>query len=149
MAYCTKTDLLYKVDEDILIQLTDDDDTGSVDDAIVSEAIAEADAVINGYCGTKYDVPFSDVPVIVKKWSGDIAIYNLYCRRRGVPEDVITRYSAAIDALKDVSKGLVTLGVLDPGVDTDDGPEASTSNDDRMFTMGRPSLGTSGTLDKF
>ena len=46
MAYCTQADILEQLDEDILIQLTDDDDLGAVDADMVTRAIADADALI-------------------------------------------------------------------------------------------------------
>ena len=87
MAYCTQSDLLEQISEDDMIQLTDDADAGNVDDDVVTRAIADADAEIDSYCGTKYDVPFSTVPVMVRKLSVDMSIYNLYARRQGAPED--------------------------------------------------------------
>lgn len=149
MSYSAKTDILEQLDEDILIQLTDDADAGSVDDDAVTRAIANADAVIDGYCGTRYDVPFSTTPDIVRMWSVDIAIYNLYGRRRGAPDDVAKRNGDAIAALKDVANGKFTLAGTTPASDSDFGPEATTSKDDRIFTTGRDSDGTTGSLDNY
>ena len=149
MAYCTKADILEQLEEDILIQLTDDDDAGDVDDDKVTRAIADADAEIDSYCGTKYEVPFSPVPVMVRKYSVDIAIYNLYARRRGAPEDRKERYDDAISFLKDVSKGIATLGGDAPSGDDESGPEATTVKSDRVFSRGRDSDSSTGTLDNY
>ena len=134
MAYCAKSDILEQMDEDVLIQLTDDDDTGAVVDAKITRAIVNADAEIDSYCGTKYTVPFTTVPAIILMVSVDIAIYNLYARRRGATESVKERYDDRIAFLKDVSKGLATLGEDDPdGVPSSaDYPEISSS--DRIFS---------------
>ena len=149
MAYCTQSDLLEQISEDDMIQLTDDADAGNVDDDVVTRAIADADAEIDSYCGTKYDVPFSTVPVMVRKLSVDMSIYNLYARRQGAPEDRKGRYDAAIRYLKDVAKGIVSLGGDAPSHDDDTGPESTTSKEDRVFTRGRTSDSTSGTLDNY
>jgi phage gp36-like protein len=114
MAYCTQDDLLKKIDYDTLVQLTDDHNTGGIVAAIVTEAIADADAEIDGYCGRRHPVPFSTVPAIIKKHSVTIAIKNLYARRRGAPENRRQDYDDAIAFLKDVAKGIVTLGEDDP-----------------------------------
>ena len=149
MAYCTKTDILEQIEEDVLIQLTDDDDAGVVDEGKVTRAIADADAEIDSYCGTKYDVPFSTVPVMIRKMSVDISIYNLYARRRGAPDDRKKRYDAAISFLKDVSRGIASLGGDGPSADDDSGPEATTVKSDRVFSRGRVSDSSTGSLDNY
>ena len=136
MAYCTKSDILEQLDEDDLIQLTDDTDAGTVDDDKVDRAIADADAEIDSYCGTRYTVPFATVPDIVRKYSVDIAIFNLYARRHGVPEDRQKRYDNAIRFFRDVATNKASLGENDPdGNPPDsDAPQMSTDNPERIFT---------------
>jgi phage gp36-like protein len=149
MAYCTQDDILEQIDEDDLIGLTDDDDAGEVDDDKVTRAIADADAEIDSYCGTRYDLPFSPVPVMVRKLSVDIAIYNLYARRRGAPDDRRQRYDNAVRILRDISRGLISLGADGPSVDDDAGPEATTTKSDRIFSTGRTSDSSTGSLDNY
>jgi len=149
MAYCTKTDILEQLEEDVLIQLTDDEDAGIVDDDKVTRAIVDADAEIDSYCGTKYDVPFTTAPAMIRKMSVDITIYNLYARRRGAPEDRKERYDDAISFLKDISKGIASLGGDGPSADDDSGPEATTVKSDRVFSRGRNSDSTTGSLDNY
>ena len=149
MAYCIQADLLEQISEDELIQLTDDAGAGTVDTSVVDRAISDADAEIDSYCATRYNVPFSPVPVMVRKTSVDIAIYNLFARRRGAPEDRQERYDNAIRWLKDVSRGLVSLGANAPVTDDDAGPAASTDKSDRIFSSGKQSDDSSGTLDGY
>lgn len=149
MAYSLQADLLEQISEDKLTQLTDDDDTGSIDSDVITRAIADADAEIDGYAGTLYDVPFSPVPVSIRKRSVDIAIYNLYARRKGAPEDRRIRYNDAIRFLKDLSKGIVTVGADGPAVDADGRPEATTTKSDRIFSVGRDSDSSVGSLDNY
>jgi phage gp36-like protein len=136
MAYCTQADIELAISDDVLTQLTDDDNAGSADAEVVAQAIATADAEIDGYCAAKYAVPFATVPAIVKALSIEISVYYLY-KRRSVPEKIEKAYEKAIARLKDISRGLLTLGVDPP-------PAASTSADsaecnktasDRIFTM--------------
>jgi len=149
VSYCTQSDLLEQIDEDVLIQLTDDHDAGSVDSGVVTRAVADADAEIDAYCGTRYELPFSPVPAMVRKLSVDIAVYNLYARRKGVPEDRQKRYDSAVRFLRDVSNGKATLGGDAPAQDSDSGPEATTVKSDRIFSKGRSSDSSSGTLDNY
>lgn len=111
MAYCTLDDLKDQIPENELIQLTDDSGSDSVDMDKIDAAIASADALIDGYCGKHYSVPFSPTPPIIHDFSVIIAIYKLFARRQGAPEDRRTRYKDAVDFLKGVAKGENTLGV--------------------------------------
>ena len=150
MAYSEKADILEQITDEELIQLTDDSGIGSVDDGVVSRAIADADAEIDSYCATRYSVPFSGVPVMIRKLSVDIALYHLYSRRQlVVPEERKDRYNAAIRYLRDVAKGIVSLGGDAPAQDTDGGPGATTSKSDRVFSRGRDSDSSTGTLDNY
>ena len=80
MAYCVQSDLTEAIHEDVLVDLTDDDNLGVVDASRVERAIADADAEINAYCGVRYSVPFDTTPALIRKLSVDIALY---------PEDVV------------------------------------------------------------
>lgn len=136
MAYCTKSDILEQIEEDILIDLTDDDDVGSVDEDKVTRAIADADAEIDSYCGTRRPVPFTTVPDIVRKLSVEFAIVNLYARRKGIPKSRQKRYDNGIRFLRDVSKGDASLGADDPDGSPPDtnAPQMSSSNPARIFS---------------
>ena len=115
---------------------------------MVTRATADADAEINSYCASHYEVPFSTAPAIVRKLSVDIAIYNLYARRKGAPDDRKQRYDSAVRFLRDISAGKASLGSIEPD-DSDGGPEATTVKSDRTFTMGKLSDGSVGTLDNY
>lgn len=149
MSYCTQSDLLEQISESKLIQLTDDADIGSIDADVITRAIADADAEIDGYAAVRYDVPFSPVPVSIRKRSVDITIYNLYARRSGAPEDRRIRYNDAIRFLKDLSKGIVAIGSDGPVIDSDGGPEATPPKSDRIFTQGRSSDSSTGSMDNY
>jgi phage gp36-like protein len=111
MTYCTKQDLIDRFGEKELTQLTDRTNTPAsvIDDAVVSRAIADADALIDGYVGKAYSLPLAEVPPTLVKLSADIARYFLHSR--GVEKDspVQRAYDQAIGFLRDVSKGLVKL----------------------------------------
>lgn len=136
MAYADLDDLKEQISEAKLIQLTDDDDAGVVDTGATTRAVADADALIDGYCGARHSVPFSTVPDIVRKFSVDIAIYYLYGRRSGAPEDVRQRFDDAVAFLKGVARGQYSLGTDDPEGSPPDStaPEMSDDNPDRIFS---------------
>lgn len=135
MPYATQADILLQLDEEVLIGLTDDAGVGSVNAATVTRAISDADAEIDAYCGTRYDVPFSAATPIIRKLSVDIAIYNLFIRRQTAPDERKERYDNAVRFLKDVSKGAASLGENEPEAADDDGPRASRAASDRIFSQ--------------
>ena len=122
MAYSTQDDILNQLDEDTLIQLTDDEGTGAVDTDVVTRAIADADATIDAYCQGRYLVPLDPVPGKIRQISVDIAVYNLFSRRRGAPDDRKDRNKEAIRFLERVAEGKIGLGVQP-------NPEAPGEND--------------------
>lgn len=126
MAYCTKADILDLLTEEQLIGLTDDHGVGRVDDAKVVKAIADADAEIDGYAGERYSLPFSPVPLIVRKLSVDISIYNLYARRQGAPEERRQRYDNSSKLLREIAAGRVTLGATPPAEANSETPDVSS-----------------------
>jgi phage gp36-like protein len=81
----------------------------------------------------------------------DVAIYNLHTRRAvlKVPEERQKRYNNAIRFLRDISKGLISLGADAPAEPDDGLPQATTTNADRIFTTGKGSAGSAGSLDGY
>ena len=139
MAYSVKDDVLEQMDEDILLQLTDDHDTGVVDDDKVTRAIADADASIDTYCQGRYSIPLSPVPDKIRQVSVDISIYNLYSRRGDtVPENRKDRHKEALRFLEKVSEGKISLGSSTPA-ETTTTDTANIDYNDRIFTRGKMS----------
>lgn len=136
MPYCTLDDIKKLIPEEALIQLTDDEGLGSVNQARIEEAVVQADAEIDSYCGSRYSVPFDTVPEVVKKLSVDIAVYNLYSRRvEEAPAVRAERYRNAIRQLEGISKGVISLGI-DPGpsASADGRAETNKPTGDQVFT---------------
>ena len=87
-------------------------------DAQLTDAIAEADALIDGYIGGYYAVPVTAVagaiPHPVDLWSRTIAAYLASCTYRGSldfadTDPIARRYKDVLQALKDVSAGRLRL----------------------------------------
>lgn len=105
----------------------------AVDQAKVTEAIADADALIDSYCGAVTEVPFATVPPVIKKHSVTIAIYNLYTRRGAAPELVRKNYEDVISHLKLIGKGDAVLPPVTASEVTG-GNEVNIAGNDRIFT---------------
>lgn len=115
MTYCAQDDILEQVQENVLINLTDDNDAGVVDSTIIARAIEDAGAMIDAYCQRRYTVPLSPVPPMIRRLAVDLAIYNLYSRRDLMPPKVREdRQQAAVRFLEKASAGQIDLGAATP-----------------------------------
>ena len=134
MAYCTIDDIRDQLDEKKLVQLTDDNQTGAVDEDRVTKAVTDADATIDAYCQSRYTVPLTPVPAKINAVSVDLAVYNLYSRRDDtIPELRKDRYKESIRFLEKVSEGKIELGAAAPAR-TNTGNTVDITYNDRIFT---------------
>jgi phage gp36-like protein len=136
MSYCTEDDLKKKIDEAVLIQLTDTTNSDQIDSAKVDRAIRDADALIDSYASKMYKAPMNPVPHLVCELSATLAIHNLH-RFRSIESPVWSEAGEkAIELLTQVSKGLVTLeGAIQEPKAADDVSSTSTfSAQDRRFS---------------
>lgn len=136
MPYSTVDDMKKMLPEDLIVQLTDDEATGSINQARVDEAISQADADIDSYCGERYGVPFTSAPDIIKKLSVDIAIYNLYSRLvRDMPDVRAERYRSSVKQLEAIAKGNISLGADPaPKAHSEGRAETNRQSDENVFT---------------
>jgi phage gp36-like protein len=131
--YCAKADILGEISEEELIGLTDDEQTGLVNDSRVTEAITRADDLIDSYCGQVAEVPFATIPGVIKQHSKTMVIYFLFARRSAVPENRRKDYDDALAHLKAIAKGDASLPPI-TAADVTGGNEVSISSEERIFT---------------
>lgn len=136
MAYSTKTDILKKITDPELAQLTSE--TGVTDDAVVTECIAEADAEIDSYAGRKYAVPMSPVPDRVRNLSIDITLFKAASRRAfklgGISDAIRQLYEDALSFLKDIAAGRAVIdGAVTPA-ENKGRTGGKFSSNDRIFS---------------
>jgi phage gp36-like protein len=145
MGYCTEEDILKLLPEAQLLRLTDDENTGSVNDERVTEAIDSAANEIDTYLGSRYELPLSSTPPILLKMNVDIAIYNLYSRvKEQTPETRKDRYDNAIKFLKNVAEGKISLGTQPPP----DPPDEDNYEGKSQVSV-RTKVFDSTTMDKY
>lgn len=97
--YTTRAVLVAAYGERELIQLTDRARTGAIDDAILTQAIGEAGAEIDGWlaaAGVPHPYPASHP--LLRQYAGDIARYRLYTH--APPEHIRRRYEDAVAWLR-------------------------------------------------
>jgi phage gp36-like protein len=143
MAYCTQSDISPGKLSTVQLKKLTSEDGQSVVDAVVTQAISEADSDIDSYAGRRYVVPMSPVPAKVKQLSVAIAVYKLHEKRIAVfggtiPESIRAMFDDAIAFLKDVAKGIAVIdGAIVPTGNADR-TGGSFSASDRVF--GKDSL---------
>lgn len=136
MAYSSLPDLKDQITEERLIQLTDDESLGSINDARITKAIAAADALIDSYIRGNHTVPLTPTTDRIRQVSVDLATYFLYKRRREVdmPEDLVKDYDRQVSFLKDVQSGKVLLDTPTAPPNIGGMFKANKTADSRVFT---------------
>lgn len=113
MSYITKQGMVDAIGASELMQLTDDDRSGAIDDDVVNKAITHAESTFESYARRRYALP---VPATqkVKSVCIDLAVNWLKRRRaknREALEMVQNAYKEIERFLKDVSSGAAALDV--------------------------------------
>lgn len=113
MSYATQTDMVLAFGDEELIQLTDraQPPVGAIDASVLARALSAADGLANNYLALRYTVPLTSVPAVLVEACCDIARYEL---TRGpnlrATEEIEKRYTQRVAWLRDVARGLATLG---------------------------------------
>ncbi len=111
MPYATQQQLTARYGERLLLQVADrtDPPAGAIDAAIVAQALADTDAVIDGYLAGRYQLPLASIPPQLPPIAQSIAIYKLHVYE---PEKKIAdEYQAAIADLVRIANGVIRLAV--------------------------------------
>lgn len=118
MVYADIQDIQKYIDPAVLIQLTDDENTGQLNTIPIDEALLYSQTLIDGYLRGRYTLPLASIPKIITYLTIDLAVYRLYSRRliTEIPEPISEKYKVAIKQLEQIQKGIVSLGVETPGI---------------------------------
>lgn len=132
MAYATVKDMVARFGELEVIQLTDRNQDGLIDEDVAAVALADATAEIDAYLG-RFKRPFTDVPPILKRLCCDIARYRLTAANGVlITDEIRNRYKIdVLDLLRAMAKGEVQLGV------DDSGQEVAAGEDGIVFVNGK------------
>lgn len=132
MAYATVEDMVARFSELEVIQLTDRNQDGLIDEDVAAVALADATAEIDAYLG-RFKRPFTDVPPILKRLCCDIARYRLTAANGVlITDEIRNRYKIdVLDLLRAMAKGEVQLGV------DDSGGEVAAGEDGIVFVNGK------------
>ncbi len=136
MNYCQISDIQMIAPAQDLIDLTDDDNTGQINAAIITQHISDASELIDDYLRGRYDLPFTTPPGLLLRLCRAIALYNLYARRIRLnpPEAVAEGNKRAFQILDKIQNGTIVLGVADAAPDTPDSGAIRYSGPRKAFT---------------
>ena len=121
MTYITQAQMTDRFGEQMLIALTDrgTDALGVVDTAVVDRALADTDALIDGYLARRYALPLTVAQPMLVDVAGALAIYKLHLYE--APPKIEADFKEAIRTLVGISNGTITLtaaGVEAPSTGT-------------------------------
>ena len=134
MIYCTRYDMIDRFGSTELIQRTDRDNTGAIDETVLTQAMNDATAEMNAYL-SGFALPA--VSTVLVSIACDITRYRLYddiamYSDMGRPiNQVAVRYERWLVYLKDVAAGKIKLS---PDAS---GAVAESSNMPTMQSSGR------------
>lgn len=134
MAYIDITKLSEYIDTKELLRLTDDGNTGTIDQNKINLAIENAGSEMDSYLRDIYRVPLeSPLPGELEGIVADITIYNLYKRRMqlDMPESITDIYKNAIARLEKIRKGIITINLIKS--DTEGFIKINKTDNDRLF----------------
>jgi len=103
------------IPEELLIRLTDDEGSGSINEARAETAISSAEALVDSALSRVYVTPLDPVPGLVRDLTRDIAVYNRYMRAGSMPAEVQSGYKAASDIIEKVARREFCIGIECPG----------------------------------
>ena len=112
-AYCSLTDLKKFIPEHVIVQLTDDYNTNTIETEITDDAINQAGNTIDVYMRGRYPADMDDdtpIPAFINDLAVKLACYNLYRRKLSLtmPDSINDCYKEAIQTLKDIQAGKVS-----------------------------------------
>lgn len=135
MSYCTLEDLIKQYGEQAITLLTDRTNTPAViiDETIVERAIADVQGEIDMHLHSRYQLPLSTVPLILKRIACVLVYFALHTR---IDEDHPVAKSAEQQRklLRGLAKGELSLGV-------DQGGAPAANTDVAQISPGRNDWG--------
>ncbi|WP_429885376.1 gp436 family protein [Geoalkalibacter halelectricus] len=127
--YCTQAQMVERFGEQLVIQLTDRDHAGEINEAVLAAAMADAAAEIDMYLAGRYTLPLSSVPLTLTRLAC-ILTRDVLATGSDVSDE---RWSKQADdarkLLREIAGGKVSLGVdaLAQGAASGDGAQMESA----------------------
>jgi len=140
MAYCTVVDVKNFIPQTVVLQLSDDNDSDSIDEEKVNFAIQQADDLIDSYLRGRYTVPITGtVPSMIRDLSVRATVYFLFKRSlySTMPDAIENDFKYIIRTLEGMQKGQINAFTSEPGFF-----DTNKVTGDRVFTNATTVLAT-------
>ena len=135
MTYANKAAMISRYGEREVIALTDREDLGIIDDAVLQSALASADAEIDPYLlAALYTLPLTQVPSLLSGFACDITRYRLCGAGVTETDEVRNRYRDAVQFLEKVASGNINLGLGVSGAAPAQSEPVQVSTSEGVFT---------------
>jgi phage gp36-like protein len=108
--YANEQDIIDKYGAEALVITADHDGDGVADPAVVARGLSDAGDEINTYIGSRYPLPLTYAPPILKPLCIDIALYKMSVGIT-VTDEKRLRYEDALKLLVKIAEGKITLGL--------------------------------------
>lgn len=134
MPYVTLQQLIDRYGESTLVRATDRGEVaaGIIDQAVIDRAIADTDAVIDGYLAGRYALPLNTPQPLLADIAGAVAIWKLHTYE---PDPKIKAdYEAALRSLREISAGTIRLSAAGLEAAGTGGSGARITDRERPFT---------------
>lgn len=133
MPYATLDLLTERYGEQMLLNVADRaPKNGVVDTAIVDRALADTDAVIDGYIAGRYSLPLPTVPPLLVDLALALAIYKLH--PAAPSEKIRNDYTDALKSLDKIASGTIRLPIAGIEPTSSGSAGVETIDRERPFT---------------
>lgn len=126
--YATVNDFILRVGEFQTMQLTDRENTGDVNSAVLEVALSDSASQIDGYLVGRYALPLPTIPQNLTRICCDLTRYRLASMSEvSITEEIIERYKLSLRELEGIASGKISLGLAQE-------EQASTGENTVIFT---------------
>ncbi|MFP4733663.1 gp436 family protein [Pasteurella multocida] len=126
--YATINDFILRVGEFQVMELTDRENTGEVNQAVLTIALSDSSSQIDGYLVGRYKLPLKTIPQNLTRICCDLTRYRLASMSDvSITEEIIERYKLSLRELEGIASGKVSLGIAED-------EQASTGENTVIFT---------------
>lgn len=118
MAYCTQQDLVDRIGAKLLLEVSDLERTGRINEDRVEQACIDASAEIDGWLIARYTVPMNPITPAVKRMAVNLALEQLFIARGFSADSSDQAIAKAAEAtrkqLELMARGVVGSGATQP-----------------------------------
>ncbi|MGC6344919.1 gp436 family protein [Pasteurella multocida] len=126
--YATINDFISRVGEFQVMELTDRENIGEVNQAVLTIALSDSSSQIDGYLVGRYKLPLKTIPQNLTRICCDLTRYRLASMSDvSITEEIIERYKLSLRELEGIASGKVSLGIAED-------EQASTGENTVIFT---------------